>query len=207
MESLYSHRAFTVLGFHGCDVTLAEEVVLGKKMLRQSDHDYDWLGHGIYFWENDPLRALQWAEDNAKRPGSGIKTPAVLGAYLDLGYCLDLTDSVSLNQLKIAYDSLVQASQKTEMPLPVNIDPVQVKSKDRILRKLDCAVIEVLHELNKRAGLPPYDSVRGVFWEGNELYPGAGFQEKNHIQIAIINPNCIKGFFLPRDVDAKYLIP
>ena len=52
-----------------------------------------------------------------------------------------------------------------------------------------------------------YDSVRGVFWEGDDLYPGAGFKEKNHIQIAIINPNCIKGFFLPRDVDNMYLIP
>lgn len=29
----------------------------------------------------------------------------------------------------------------------------------------------------------------------------------NHIQIAIINPNCIKGFFLPRDVDDKFIIP
>lgn len=207
MGSLYSHRSFSVLGFHGCDATLAEEVVIGKKMLKQSDHDYDWLGHGIYFWENDPLRAQQWAEDNAKRPNSIITSPSVLGAYLDLGFCLDLTDSSSLQQLKIAYDSLLLTSQKAKIPLPVNRDPAKVKSKDRILRKLDCAVIEVLHELNKVAGLPPYDSVRGVFWEGDELYPGAGFQEKNHIQIAIINPNCIKGFFLPRDVDEKFLIP
>ena len=91
--------------------------------------------------------------------------------------------------------------------MPVNVDPVRVKSKDRILRKLDCAVISTLHKLRQNAGLPPYDSVRGVFWEGDELYPGAGFREKNHIQIAIINPNCIKGFFLPRSVDSKYIIP
>ena len=207
MESLYSHRSFSVLGFHGCDVALAEEVVLGKKMLKQSDHDYDWLGHGIYFWENDPVRAKQWAEDNSKRPNSEISNPGVLGAYLDLGFCLDLTDSDSLAKLKIAYKALVKSSQKTNMPLPVNKDPVKVKSKDRILRKLDCAVIETLHELNKMADLPPYDSVRGVFWEGEELYPGAGFQEKNHIQIAIINPNCIKGFFLPREVNEKFSMP
>ena len=69
------------------------------------------------------------------------------------------------------------------------------------------SVIETLHVLNKMAGLPPYDSVRGVFWEGNELYPSAGFQEKNHIQIAIINPNCIKGFFLPRSLDSRYPNP
>src|SRR5580658_10415439 len=30
--------------------------------------------------------------------------------------------------------------------------------------------------------LKPFDSVRSLFVEGEELYPGAGFHEKNHIQ-------------------------
>lgn len=207
MENLYSHRSQFVLGFHGCDKTLAEEVVLGKKMLKESDHDYDWLGHGIYFWENNVERAEQWADDNSKRKGSSITVPGVLGAFLDLGNCLDLTDSGSLQQLKIPYETLKKTLFLAGLAMPVNVDPVRVKSKDRILRKLDCAVISTLHELRQNAGLQPYDSVRGVFWEGDELYPGAGFREKNHIQIAIINPNCIKGFFLPRNVDGKYIIP
>lgn len=207
MDNLYSHRSQFVLGFHGCDKTLAEEVILGKKMLKESDHDYDWLGHGIYFWENNVERAKQWADDNSKRKDSLIKTPGVLGAFLDLGNCLDLTDSGSLQQLKLPYETLKKTLILAGLDMPVNVDPVRVNSKDRILRKLDCAVISTLHELRQKAGLPPYDSVRGVFWEGNELYPGAGFREKNHIQIAIVNPNCIKGFFLPRDVDGKYIIP
>lgn len=207
MDSLYSRRSISVLGFHGCDASFAEQVVLGQKMLKKSDHDYDWLGHGIYFWENNLARAKQWAEENSKRPHSIIKAPGVLGAYLDLGYCLDLIDSESLQKLKFSYDALVSTCVLSGLALPKNVDPVRVKSKDRILRKLDCAVIESLHELNRMAGLPDYDSVRGVFWEGDELYPGAGFQEKNHIQIAIINPNCIKGFFLPRSTDMKFSIP
>ena len=44
MKQLYSHRSQLVLGFHGCDANLAEQVVLGKTMLKKSDHDYDWLG-------------------------------------------------------------------------------------------------------------------------------------------------------------------
>ena len=87
---MYSHRSQFVLGFHGCDATLAQQVVLGKTMLKKSDHDYDWLGHGIYFWENNVGRAEQWASENAQRKGSLINTPGVLGAYLDLGNCLDL---------------------------------------------------------------------------------------------------------------------
>lgn len=49
-----------------------------------------------------------------------------------------------------------------------------------------------------------YDSVRGVFFEGSELYPTSGFREKDHIQISIINPNCIKAFFKLRKEDKKY---
>ncbi len=207
MKQLYSHRSQLVLGFHGCDATLAEQVVLGKTMLKESDHDYDWLGHGIYFWENNVERAEQWAEENSKLRNSSIKTPGVLGAYLDLGNCLDLTDSGSLQLLKIPYKTLKESVSLAGLAMPVNKDPLKVKSRDRILRKLDCAVITTLHELTKKAGLPAFDSVRGVFWEGEELYPGAGFREKNHIQIAIINPNCIKGFFIPRNVDDKYIIP
>jgi hypothetical protein len=51
-----------------------------------------------------------------------------------------------------------------------------------------------------------FDSVRGVFWEGRELYPNAGFREKDHIQICIRNPNCIKGFFYPREINDKFQI-
>jgi hypothetical protein len=43
-----------------------------------------------------------------------------------------------------------------------------------------------------------FDSVRAAFWEGEELYPQAGFKTHNHIQLSIINPDCIKGIFLPR---------
>lgn len=207
MEQFYSHRSQLVLGFHGCDANLAKNVVCNNTMLKKSDHDYDWLGPGIYFWENNVERARQWANDNSKRKDSKIKDPGVLGAYLDLGNCLDLTDSNSLQLLKVPYETLKQTFTLAGLEMPVNIDPDKVKSKDRLLRKLDCAVITTLHKLNQKANLPAYDSVRGVFWEGEELYPGAGFREKNHIQIAIINPNCIKGFFLPREIDNEYIIP
>ena len=44
-----------------------------------------------------------------------------------------------------------------------------------------------------------FDSVRAAFLEGEPLYPGSMFRKQNHIQIAVINPNCIKGIFLPRE--------
>lgn len=78
------------------------------------------------------------------------------------------------------------------------------KLSELMLRELDCAVIEVLHKARENGGFPQFDSVKGVFWEGKELYPNAGFREKDHIQICVRNPNCIKGLFLPRDFNEDY---
>jgi hypothetical protein len=87
---MYSTRPGLVLGFHGCDEQVARKVLTGEELLKSSANNYDWLGHGIYFYE------------------------------------------------------------------------------------------------------------------GDELYPNAGFREKDHIQICVRNPNCIKGFFLPRNLDYSY---
>jgi hypothetical protein len=81
---------------------------------------------------------------------------------------------------------------KANIPLPKNIKAADSIKNDKLIRQLDCAVIEYLMDENKS-----FDSVRGIFTEGKELYPGAGFRDKDHIQICIRNPNCIKGYFLP----------
>jgi len=180
-------------------------VLAGEENLIASTNDYDWLGNGIYFWENNETRALLWAQDLAKRKSSSVKTPAVIGAIIDLGYCFDLTDSIYLNELRKAYDVFVDFYKNTGQPLPQNIDIGE--STDKLIRKLDCAVIQTAHKINQDANKHAYDSVRGVFWEGKPLYPSAGFAEKNHIQICVCNPNCIKGYFLPRGIDVNYPNP
>lgn len=195
-QTLYSKRSNLILGFHGCDKSILEDVINGGK-LTTSMNDYDWLGNGVYFWENNSARALQWAQDRKK------KEPAVLGVIIDLGYCMDLIDSEFLKELRVAYDTLKDMMELASKNMPKN----EGSTPDKLLRKLDCAVIETACKINNDAGLPSYDSVRGVFWEGHELYPEAFFKEKNHIQICVRNPNCIKGYFLPRDIDSGYTMP
>ncbi len=205
MESLYSRRSNLIIGFHGCDASVVRKVVNGEEDLIPSTNDYDWLGNGIYFWENNEARALQWATELSKRKGSSIKKPAVVGAIIDLGYCFDLTDSTYLQELKDAYDILVEICQRAGKTLPKNTDIGT--STDKLIRKLDCSVIQTVHLINQDANKRAYDSVKGVFWEGHSLYPNAGFAEKNHIQICVCNPNCIKGYFLPRGIDTAYPNP
>ena len=204
-RGLYANRPNLTIGFHGCDQSVVDKVIAGKENLLASTNDYDWLGSGIYFWENNEERALEWAVELSKRPGSSVKQPAVIGAIIDLGYCFDLTDTAYLKELKKSYDFALEFSRISGIPMPVN--KTLGNSTDMLLRKLDCYVIQTTHRINREANKRAYDSVRGVFWEGKPLYPNAGFAEKNHIQICICNPNCIKGYFLPRNVDEKFVNP
>jgi len=202
---MYSIRSGLILGFHGCDKSVAEKIVTRQQDLLTSNNDYDWLGHGMYFWENSPSRAFEYAHHLSKHPlksKPSITEPAVLGAVIDLGFCLDLLDYENIKLLKIGYEILIDTYNKSGLNLPDN-KPIK-ETKDLIIRKLDCAVIETLHKISADKEMKPFDSVRGVFWEGEDIYPNAGFKEKNHIQLCIINPNCIKGYFIPRRFNSSY---
>jgi hypothetical protein len=134
-----------------------------------------------------------------------FKEPAVIGAVLDLGHCLNLTDYASKDILQKGYEILVLKHEMLDLPLPKNC--VLDEGGYTLLRDLDCAVIQQIHMFNEEENLPSFDSVRGVFTEGKPAYPGAGFREKTHIQICIRNPNCIKGYFCPRELHIEYCNP
>ncbi len=207
---MYSKRSGLILGFHGCDVSVRDKVICRKGiLLKPSNNKYDWLGGGVYFWENNYERAFDFAEFLKNNPPANktqrIEKPGVIGAIIDLGFCLDLLDSRNLSILQQGYLTLKELNEKQGLRIPHNV-PLN-ENNDLLVRNLDCAVIEFIHQHRKENNLPEFDSVRGVFFEGNELYPNAGFKEKNHIQIAIRNPNCIKGYFYPRESNTKYKKP
>jgi len=122
------------------------------------------------------------------------------------GNCLNLLEAEALQTLKASYDILLNSRKKSGFTLPENKKPLG-EEEDVLLRNLDCAVVELTHALCEKTGKSPFDSVRGVFWEGKELYPNAGFRENNHIQICVRNLNCIKGYFHPRKVIDSLPIP
>ncbi|ODB35757.1 hypothetical protein BB427_16740 [Pseudoalteromonas sp. BMB] len=206
-----------VVGFHGCDQKIFDEVIKNGSSIAKSENDYDWLGHGIYFWENDYERALDWAKNK-----DSIDNPTVIGAFIKLGHCVDLLDSQDINKVATTYQILKNELDKVGKPLPKN----RVISEDiTYVRELDCKVMLRLQQLNndliaedlkltnhsapenkrKIQKHPNFiDSVRGMFPEGSHLYDGAGFRERNHIQLCIINPNCILGYFEPRKANSWF---
>jgi len=201
---MYSTRPGLVLGFHGCDKTVVDKVINGKADLNFSENTFDWLGHGVYFWEYSAERAFDYATEVSlhKKGKNKIKDPAILGAVIDLGYCLDLIEFKNLAILKENFEYFKATCNSSGIELPIN--KTIGGTDDLLLRDLDCAIIEFVHQSRINMGRRPYDSIKGVFIEGSDLYPNAGFKEKNHIQICIRNPNCLKGFFLPRMLNDKY---
>jgi hypothetical protein len=201
---MYDVKPNLVIGFHGCERAIRDQLLNKPNEIIYSRQPYDWLGHGMYFWENNYTRALQWAGDKMKR--GAIKVPAVIGAVLHLGYCCDFLDAKYIQRLKEDYMIMKEAYMTTGKEMPENQDLPHDKHKDKILRELDCAVIEFMHSTEVPSNSheknfmrnKAFDSTRGVFTEGGPAFEGAGLFEKSHIQICIRNPNCILGFFLPR---------
>jgi len=114
-----------------------------------------------------------------------------------LGNCLDLLSQDGIDFVKEAYNELKETFEEDfKTPLPSN-QPFAKNDFDFKKRQLDCAVIRFACAIAEDVSRP-FDSVRAAFVEGGELYPGAKFHSHNHIQLAVINPNCIKGIFIPR---------
>jgi hypothetical protein len=135
---LTHHHPFSVIGFHSCDREVGLKVLNGNDDLRASNNPWDWLGEGIYFWEQNPLRALEYAEESAQKKQFNkipIVTPFVLGAIIELGNCLNLVEAESLQILQTAFEGLKKVTEEAGTAMPKN------KGDNRAL---DCAVIKNL---------------------------------------------------------------
>jgi hypothetical protein len=71
-----------------------------------------------------------------------------------------------------------------------------------VLRYRDCAVLNrALSRFDAElAGADDvyFQTVRGIFVEGEPAYEGAGMRTKTHVQVAVRDPGCILGYFKPR---------
>ncbi|HVZ98453.1 MAG TPA: hypothetical protein VG847_16340 [Chitinophagaceae bacterium] len=194
------HLPFQVLGFHSCDKEVGMRIINGGDQLKPSKNPWDWLGEGVYFWEHNPEKSLEYSIKcalNKQKFAGEINTPFVIGAIIELGNCLNLVEPQSLKIVKAAYNELKVTTEKAGKNMPVN---------NGSNRRLDCAVIQSIHESNRRElensgnGFM-YDTVRSPFHEGLAVYEGSNFTEGLHIEIAVLNTSLIRGYFLPLPIE------
>lgn len=183
--------------------------------MKPSDSKFDWVGPGIYFWESDPQRAWEWAL--ARCSEGTYAEPAVVGAIIDLRNCLDLLNRTDQDLVKAAHSSLCAMYEAAGKKLPENKNSGKGGDHDRKARALDCDVIKHLHSIMDfdtedfdtdievgDLNTHHFDTVRGMFTEGDVLYPGAAFYHQSHIQIAVRSVDCIRGVFFPPELDGRF---
>jgi len=171
-----AHTLEYVYGYHGCKKSVADAILSGANVMLSSGNDYDWLGTGIYFWEEAPVRAYEWAL--RQHPDE----PAVIGAKIKLGRFLNLMDIAAFSSLRQTFEVLKQAG----VALPKN---------GKHYHRLDCLVINTATGFaEKKLGLP-YDTVRSPFPEGAPVFPGSMILDRSHIQIAVRNSSALAELF------------
>ena len=166
-----------IFGYHGCERDVAEAVVMHRDVLRPSENRWDWLGAGTYYWEGAPERAKDWAVKHCK-------SPAVLGAVIDLGRCMNLMDIEAQSLLQRTYKRL--ESSQTDLP-----------QNGKFCHDLDCAVVNTSCEYFAGIGRA-FDTVRGAFPEGDPVFADSKILTMTHVQICVRNPEVVVAYFLPR---------
>jgi hypothetical protein len=89
-----------VRGFHGTSTAAANAVLEGG--FQPSNNSYDWLGDGVYFFQDAPNRAWEWS---LERYGSDA---AVIGAEILLTDCMDLLDTNWTSIITSVYDRYLE---------------------------------------------------------------------------------------------------
>jgi hypothetical protein len=192
----------TVVAYHGCDIKIGSKIIEGEIMhLSPSKNPYDWLGDGIYFFEDDLLRAQVFAKAAAAAPGKKLTAkpityPYAIGAVIRLGNCLDLSKQNGIDELIKAHEAL-ERGKGPDQELPANKGAGE-GDEEGILHNLDRAVINYLHGRRIADGKAPFDTVRGFFHQGKPAFPTSAIGQLSHVQIAVRNTSCILGYFHPQ---------
>ena len=48
---MYDVKPNLIIGFHGCDASVRDRLLNQPDEIVISKEKYDWLGHGMYFWD------------------------------------------------------------------------------------------------------------------------------------------------------------
>ncbi|PSB58528.1 hypothetical protein [Chamaesiphon polymorphus] len=171
-----------LVGYHGTNLESAQQILQTGFIL--SRNKYDWLGKGVYFWQDAPYRAWDWASEYCGKHGGD---PAVIRSVVKInrGEFMDLLDYSQdpnwANHLSMAHQYL---QQQTNSRLPPNKRAIGYHALDRLV--LDTLIEDILKPIDINV-----IAVRACFQEGEEIYPGSAIYNKSHIQVAVRDTSSI----------------
>jgi hypothetical protein len=121
-----------------------------------------------------------------------------IGAIIDPGNCLDLSEAGCLDILRAAASEFFELTAAAGKAPPRNERGFR-GDKDLVRRKLDCAVINFLHAVRRQTRQPAFNTVRCPFMEGGPLYQDAKITSRTHVQWCVREPKkSVIAYFRPR---------
>jgi hypothetical protein len=172
-----------VYGYHGTSRSRAEQII--SQGFQPSTNGYDWLGTGVYFWQDAPNHALHWARKMHPQKPTVIKSRLRLdNTCLDL---LDMSDIDDPDFWRDSYNGFTEMCRRTGKTLPIQNPDIPGK------RYLDCAFFDYIRTaFDRSAKTESIGSIRSAFVEGKRLFPNSAIYDKTHIQISVINLGLIE---------------
>ena len=167
-----------VYGYHGTSMTSAIEII--ESGFKPSNNDYDWLGEGVYFWQDAPIRAKQWAQSVYPQQ------PAVIKSLIRLDNCIDLLDVGWFPSIRALYNRFVDNYLSENLPLPTQ-NPGRSKA-----HRLDRTFFDYAVETINLSSSHKVETIRSVFVEGENIYPSSAIYDLAHVQIAVRNTASIQ---------------
>lgn len=155
------------VGEHGTSVHALDSIL--REGFRRSRNVWDWLGDGVYFWENNFSRAREWATEQHGSDG------CVVRASIELRDCVDLTNRGWFQLMRDHADELRRRMDEAGIALPRQAG--KNHAQDRL-------VVNYLVERLEAAGVG-VACLRAVFSEGEPAFQSSGFYSQAHVQIAV----------------------
>ena len=185
--------------YHGTTFAVAKQIEAGRLAFQPSVHDWNWLGTGIYFFQDAPKRAALWARFRYPR-----QETAVLEAEIDLEGCLDLFEARAWAQLRMAYTEFLASEDQLESGATqeglrieqgiacTNAFPADEARRWEISRNFrDRAFLDwYVRRMQIRK---PVRSIRSPFLWGEALYADSFLFDWAHAQVSVVDASGIIG--------------
>jgi len=152
-----------VKAYHAGNLEDIEHLIRQGFGIPSSSSPGNWLGEGVYFWENDPRRAEEWQLQRNKG--------AILECEIDTGFLLNLL--VKNEHTAEFYDRAGQIANNLSL------------RNQRNAQKFDLDN-QVFKEIQKSFQLEKgLCGVRMAFYLGQSVTPDGNIYENQHIQICL----------------------
>ncbi|MCK9526103.1 MAG: hypothetical protein M0R49_09285 [Limnochordia bacterium] len=153
-------------GYHGTTRANADEILRSGRF-RFSTEEQEWLGRGIYFFENDPRQARNWCMKARKYPEW-----AVLRSKIEANVVIDLVDTETFERFRSIANRMKMRYTKLRDGRPRHL--------------INSVVLNAMYEAE------PYDLVRGIFEVPSTYTVDRTNIKQYQIQLCVRNLQCVK---------------